>query len=425
MKYKTAKPFNILVSAYACGPNWGSEIGMGWNWVVNLSNYCKLHVLTELGFKKDIEERIPTLDLKYEPEFYYVDIGDKGRKLFWKQGSFLFYKYYRTWQKDAYKLALTIVEEEDIHIIHQLNMIGFREPGYLWKIPNHIYIWGPVGGFNQLPIPYLIRLKLRNMLFFSIKNAINIFQKYTLSRVASSAKNAKILIGATMEAQKELDRISGKKSILMSETGCNQLSIHPTRNVNFNGKTSILWVGRLQVRKALGLAIKSLNNIKHKIDFELLIIGSGEDEKNNKRLVGELGLEKICTFLGEIPNVEVQELMRKSHLLLFTSLIEGTPHVITEAIQNGLPVICHDTCGQGMVINETCGIKIPVIDPSTSIELFSKALLQFCLDIDLQKELSLGAFKRAYEISWDSKAREMIQLYDNVLREQSIEQLHY
>ena len=39
----------VLINSYACGPNWGSEVGMGWHWVTSLSNYCQLYVITELG----------------------------------------------------------------------------------------------------------------------------------------------------------------------------------------------------------------------------------------------------------------------------------------------------------------------------------------------------------------------------------------
>ena len=52
------KPIKVIVSAYACGPKWGSEIGMGWNWVINLAQYCELTVITEFGFKEDIEEAV-------------------------------------------------------------------------------------------------------------------------------------------------------------------------------------------------------------------------------------------------------------------------------------------------------------------------------------------------------------------------------
>ena len=38
---------NILIDAYAISPNWGSEQGMGWNWVSNLARYCNLYIITE------------------------------------------------------------------------------------------------------------------------------------------------------------------------------------------------------------------------------------------------------------------------------------------------------------------------------------------------------------------------------------------
>jgi hypothetical protein len=98
---KTQKPLTVLVSVYACGPNWGSEVGMGWNWIMNLSNYCKLTVITEVGFKYDIESALKNQNLKYMPQFFYIDIGDRARELFWRQGDWRFYTYYKRWQWNA------------------------------------------------------------------------------------------------------------------------------------------------------------------------------------------------------------------------------------------------------------------------------------------------------------------------------------
>ena len=32
----------VLINAYACSPDMGSEPGMAWNWCVNLAKYCDL-----------------------------------------------------------------------------------------------------------------------------------------------------------------------------------------------------------------------------------------------------------------------------------------------------------------------------------------------------------------------------------------------
>ena len=49
---------NVLINAYAVAPNWGSEQGLGWNWVINLAKYCNVHVITEGEWRKEIEEAV-------------------------------------------------------------------------------------------------------------------------------------------------------------------------------------------------------------------------------------------------------------------------------------------------------------------------------------------------------------------------------
>ena len=45
---------NVLLNAYAVAPNWGSEQGLGWNWVINLAKYCNVYVITEGEWQKEI-----------------------------------------------------------------------------------------------------------------------------------------------------------------------------------------------------------------------------------------------------------------------------------------------------------------------------------------------------------------------------------
>ena len=66
----------------------------------------------------------------------------------WNQGDWRFYKYYKKWQWKTYLIAKEICAEVNIDVLHQLNMIGFREPGYLWKLSKENgvpFVWGPIG----------------------------------------------------------------------------------------------------------------------------------------------------------------------------------------------------------------------------------------------------------------------------------------
>lgn len=120
---------NILINAYAVSPNWGSEQGMGWNWVINLARYCHIDIITEGEWKTDIENAIASLPYKDNLEFHYLPVTENIRKMCWNQGDWRFYWYYEKWQKRALKKAEEICSHKHIDILHQLNMIGFR-----WKV---------------------------------------------------------------------------------------------------------------------------------------------------------------------------------------------------------------------------------------------------------------------------------------------------
>ncbi len=64
--------------------------------------------------------------------------------------------------------------------------------------------------------------------------------------------------------------------------------------------------------------------------------------------------------------------MRQGHLMLITSLRDLTSTVTIEALSMGLPIVCLDHCGFAEVVDESCGIKIPVTTPREVVEGFSR-----------------------------------------------------
>ena len=89
------KKFNIVISAYACSPNWGSEPGMAWNWVKNLSNYYNIYLITNTEFKEELLEGVRINNLESSIKIYFNDIGEKATMMGKNQGDWRFYYYYR------------------------------------------------------------------------------------------------------------------------------------------------------------------------------------------------------------------------------------------------------------------------------------------------------------------------------------------
>ena len=405
---------DVLINAYAVSPNWGSEPGMGWNWIVNLAKYCNLYIITEGEWKDDIETAIQTLPQKDNLHFYYNPLSDRVRKMCWNQGDWRFYWYYRKWQKRTFEIAQSIIGEHHIDVIHQLNMIGFREPGFLWKIKDIPFVWGPVGGMELMPTGYLAGTGGGQKLKVYLKNFLNNLQRKYQPRLLSVLNRADAIVAATKGVHDLIADYHQKEVILINETGCyvNQIQMNESLE-----SFDILWVGKFDFRKQLGLALRVIASLPDDLQVKLHIAGSGLVSEVNryKELVRNLGIESRVEWHGLMPHDKVLDLMGKCDLFLFTSIMEGTPHVVLEALQNNLPIVCLDTCGQAGVVDDTIGFKIPVTNTNQSIRDFTAAIINLYNHRDLLSMLKSNCLERQKQLSWDNKARQMVEIYEDVL----------
>lgn len=410
---------NVIVNAYAVNPFWGSEQGLGWHWVTNLARFCNVHVITEGEFKSNIDKALADFPFRDRLHFYYNPLPDKVRRMCWNQGDWRFYYYYRKWQKKTLEIAKKIISENKIDVLHQLNMIGFREPGYLWKIKDIPLVWGPIGGMELMPTSYLEGSSAKQRFVTYLKNAINAFQTRHGLRVGKAIKGSSRLIAAVKGVKDCIEMHYNRSVILINETGCrvNGNKIHRCKNPE--DPFILLWVGKFDFRKQLNLAIETLSRLND-CNVVLHIAGGGtpQEEDKFKRMAKDLDVDNNrIVWHGFIDNSKVQDLMQASDLLLFTSIMEGTPHVVLEAISNCLPVVCFDACGQAGAVNESVGVKIPLSYPSRSTDEFATAIRSLIENPERLSALSEGCLSRQKELSWEAKAERMVEIYREVLGE--------
>lgn len=409
----------VLINAYTCSPNMGSEPGMAWNWCVNLAKHCELHIITEGEFRDKIETILPTLPQGKNMHFYYNPVSDEIRKMCWNQGDWRFYKHYRDWQWKTYLMAKEIIQQHHIDIVHQLNMIGFREPGYLWKIEDKPFVWGPIGGLKQFPDAYMLGAGLKMKIFNKLKNRINIYQIKHDKRVDMALKKANLLISSIPDSYKAIKRYKGLESVIIPETGCflekeSIIRIDKSNRTEFD----LLWVGKFDFRKQLEIALRTIAALKHLQDVKLIICGTGTEQQTSyyKNLASNLGITQQVVWKGSLPNKDVLTEMCNADLFFFTSVSEDTSTVVLEAVSYNLPVLCFDTCGMGYVINEKVGIKVPLSGPKQSVTDFAEKIEYLYNHRDYLQLLSDGCKERQQELSWDNKALKMVSLYDEIMR---------
>jgi glycosyltransferase involved in cell wall biosynthesis len=197
----------------------------------------------------------------------------------------------------------------------------------------------------------------------------------------------------------------------MLETGCVLLSNqHP--NTRSEGEPlRICWSGLFQGIKALPILLRAMATFDRKDALLLDVLGEGPESELWKKLAEEIGIEDRVRWWGMLPRDRALDIMRKSHVFVHSSVKEGTPHVVLEALSMGLPVICHDACGMGTAVTESCGFKVALHDPGTSVEGFTAALKKLHDDPLILSKLSRGALVRACELTWESKILRLSEAY--------------
>ena len=97
-------------------------------------------------------------------------------------------------------------------------------------------------------------------------------------------------------------------------------------------------VGRLVPVKNIGLAVRALGLLRHRLPRpRLMIVGEGPERRELERLAVDVGAVDDVTFLGH--RDDVAELLGSSDVMVITSLTEGLPYVLLEAAAAGVPVV--------------------------------------------------------------------------------------
>lgn len=127
---------------------------------------------------------------------------------------------------------------------------------------------------------------------------------------------------------------------------------------------------------------------KRNAALRLTLKGEGPEEGQIRRLVAELGLEDQITFRKKTSYVEVPRDYRQVDIFITTSVSDGTPVSLLEAMSSGLPCIATSVGGiPEWIVNNETGLLVPPGSP----EKIAHAILSLARDPDLRKRLGAAA----------------------------------
>lgn len=136
----------------------------------------------------------------------------------------------------------------------------------------------------------------------------------------------------------------------------------------------LLYVGRLSEEKGARYLVKAVSLLAASKQeyFRVIIAGNGDQYEVVNDIIKKNKLEGQVTMLGEVPHIQVPELMRACDIFCLASLREGMPNAVLEAQACGMPVIATNVGGLPDMITEENGI---LVTPGNTEELAKGILL--------------------------------------------------
>lgn len=178
-----------------------------------------------------------------------------------------------------------------------------------------------------------------------------------------------------------------------------------------NNAKIVLYIGNLQKEKGVIYLLNAFNNLAQQNllkDIRLIIVGNGPLKEEFVSYVIKWDLQDSITFIEAQHHHMIPIWINSCDVLCLPSISEGCPNVILEALACGTPVVASKVGGVPELIFSE---KLGVLFEKSNVDELVEGLL-----VALKKKWDINFIVNSVKYrSWDTKAKEMVQVYKKVL----------
>jgi glycosyltransferase involved in cell wall biosynthesis len=250
----------------------------------------------------------------------------------------------------------------------------------------------------NLPDNASFKLRFRQLVLRATMRATYSFADHVIAVSQGIADSLKNDVGIKRYIQVAYNPILSPETFQKA----NQAAIHPWLNQDI---PVILGVGRLEHRKDFSNLIRGFALLKNMRAAKLLILGEGEERGFLESLIQELNLTQDAQLLGFVDNPYAY--MKQANVFVLSSISEGLPTVLIEAMALGTPVVATDCISGPREILEAAqyGKLVPTQNPEALAKAIHETLCQqkttveeskllpYKMDEVAKKYLKLAGFK--------------------------------
>jgi len=390
-----------------------TDVGEAWSthqWAQRLSTRCELTVLAyRKRNRRSAVEQLPHARVIEWLDWPFVGRYDRFNSML-KPGYIGFYRRARRWIRRA------LAEGETFDLVHQVSPLALRYacPAIGLGMPTII---GPIGGSLETPSEFAGEFDTESW-YVKLRR----FDRWRLrhdKKLHTTYADASVVVGVAPYVREILESagISPKRFELMNETGVVELPAETHRTPTEGRELRLVFVGRIVRSKGVRDAVRAIAQLDESVKIRFDVVGDGQDLAACRAEADQLNLGDRIVFHGRKPRAECDRFYQKADVFLFPSIREPSGNVVLEALSHGLPVLAADRGGPGFVVDDSCGIKVPVTTPEAFAAELASAIRRFTDEPALVASLGAGARRRVESLAlWDRKVDWLVGLYDELCR---------
>ncbi len=391
----------VLMVAFACDPERGSEYGQGWRFAEAAAADNDVWVLTYAGQAAEARHAIATgalpgvrlAEVAHPFERARHAVGGVPRGMLAEQ------VHYYVWQVAAIGAARRLHRQVGFDLVHHVTFAKYWAPsaGAFVGAP---FVLGPVGGGESIPPRFWTSLSPFGALY-EAGRSLNRRLAHLDPLVRATARRATLALGSTRATARALRRLGARRAVAQPSVGltpdeADGLGALALPALHTPGAPlRVLMSGRLLPFKgtALGLRAVAAAGLPN---LHVDILGTGPEERRLRAVVRRLGLEAQVTFHGLLPRPAALAMLEDATVLLHPSLHDSGGYVTLEALAAGRAVIALDLGGPGVQLTPDAGIAIPAESPRQVVRDIAAALRRLDAEPDLAARLGAGGRARIH-----------------------------
>lgn len=410
----------VLLSAYACEPGKGSEPGVGWNVARELSSRVSLSVITrannQTAIEKSGEEWIKLVHWIYwDPPKWLT---------FWKKGGRGIQLFYLIWQYGVKAVAERSLATHDFDIIHHLTFGKYWVPSRLAGLPRP-FVFGPVGGGECSPSGLAVCDSPRGRLA-EISKGLAIWIMARLPGTKCLFRSAAWTFAATSQTEEALAKLGVSNLSILPQSGIRpsdlpQIDAHGSLPSRESGALALVTASRLIHWKAVDLAIEAVALASREIQIHLTVLQTGPEMANLKSLVKRLGIENLVEFKGRLPRLEdVYHEIARADALVHPALHEAFGQACLESLALGVPVICLNWGGPGLIVDQDTGFAVEPGSREETVSRLARAMVNLAAERKNSRSRTDACKTRAFTVyHWANLADAIVEKYRDVVKYES------